>query len=102
MIWIRKGLLLLIRFYQRTLSPLLGPVCRFYPSCSHYAYEALEKYPTWTQIHATLTEYSLGLYTVKLVCSFDSFSYVKPVQKNKLRVPIRTKRLTFSYIRQDP
>lgn len=26
-----------IRVYQRTLSPLLGPCCRFTPSCSHYA-----------------------------------------------------------------
>jgi hypothetical protein len=27
----------LIRFYQRTFSPMLGPRCRFEPSCSHYA-----------------------------------------------------------------
>ena len=32
----------LIRIYQRTVSPLLGPRCRFYPSCSQYAVEALE------------------------------------------------------------
>jgi len=32
---------LLIRLYQLTLSPLLGPRCRFYPSCSQYALEAL-------------------------------------------------------------
>lgn len=30
-----------IRLYQVTISPLLGPVCRFYPSCSHYAYGAI-------------------------------------------------------------
>jgi putative membrane protein insertion efficiency factor len=35
-------LLLLIRLYQRTLSKLLGPVCRYYPSCSHYGYRAIE------------------------------------------------------------
>ena len=34
-------LLLLLRTYQLTLSPLLGPKCRFYPSCSHYAAEAI-------------------------------------------------------------
>lgn len=40
-----RGLvLLLIRFYQRALSPLLGSNCRYYPSCSHYTYEAVEKY----------------------------------------------------------
>jgi len=31
----------LIRAYQLTASPLLGPRCRFYPSCSHYAHEAI-------------------------------------------------------------
>jgi uncharacterized protein len=31
----------LIRVYQWTISPLLGPVCRYYPSCSHYGYEAI-------------------------------------------------------------
>jgi putative membrane protein insertion efficiency factor len=36
--------LALIRFYQATLSPLLPSTCRFYPSCSAYAYEAVE---TW-------------------------------------------------------
>ncbi|HJY80096.1 MAG TPA: membrane protein insertion efficiency factor YidD [Candidatus Binatia bacterium] len=30
--------------YQWTLSPLLGPTCRFYPSCSSYALAAVEKY----------------------------------------------------------
>ncbi|CDG80888.1 membrane protein insertion efficiency factor YidD [Janthinobacterium agaricidamnosum] len=34
-------LLLLLRFYQLAISPMLGPRCRFYPSCSHYAMEAL-------------------------------------------------------------
>lgn len=33
-----------IRLYQRVLSPLLGPRCRFYPSCSHYALEAIERH----------------------------------------------------------
>lgn len=31
----------LIRGYQLIISPWLGPRCRFYPSCSHYAHEAL-------------------------------------------------------------
>lgn len=35
---------LLIRLYQRTISPLLGPTCRFHPSCSNYALEALRRF----------------------------------------------------------
>lgn len=30
--------------YQRLISPLLGPVCRYEPSCSQYTREAIEKY----------------------------------------------------------
>ena len=36
-------LVLVIRFYQNCISPILGPRCRFYPTCSQYAIEALEK-----------------------------------------------------------
>ena len=40
-----KGILLAgIRFYQRVISPLTGPSCRFHPTCSHYTAEAIEKY----------------------------------------------------------
>jgi len=34
----------LIKLYQYFLSPYLGNNCRFYPTCSNYALEALEKY----------------------------------------------------------
>ena len=37
-------LIVLIRIYQYTLSPLLGPACRFEPSCSRYMIGALRKY----------------------------------------------------------
>ncbi len=33
-----------ISFYRRFVSPMLLPSCRFVPSCSQYAYEAIEKY----------------------------------------------------------
>jgi putative membrane protein insertion efficiency factor len=36
--------LFLIRAYQATLSPLLGNRCRYYPTCSAYAGEAIAKY----------------------------------------------------------
>jgi putative membrane protein insertion efficiency factor len=40
----RAALIALIRVYQLFLSPLLGNHCRFYPSCSQYAREALERH----------------------------------------------------------
>lgn len=40
----RHAVALLIRIYQWTVSPLLGPVCRFDPSCSHYALEAVLRF----------------------------------------------------------
>lgn len=39
-----RGLLAGIHAYQRWLSPLLGPRCRFYPSCSVYAATAIERF----------------------------------------------------------
>jgi uncharacterized protein len=36
--------LALISFYRRAISPMLPPSCRFQPTCSEYAYEAIEKY----------------------------------------------------------
>ena len=37
-------LLALIRFYRAEISPLRPPACRFIPTCSQYAQEAVEKY----------------------------------------------------------
>ncbi|MBO7222813.1 MAG: membrane protein insertion efficiency factor YidD [Kiritimatiellae bacterium] len=50
--------ILLIRMYKVVLSPLLGANCRFYPTCSTYGIEALEKYGfikgTWLIIRRLL------------------------------------------------
>lgn len=40
----RAGLVLLVRIYQVTLGPVLGGRCRFLPTCSEYAVEALRKH----------------------------------------------------------
>jgi len=40
----RRATLFLIRVYQIVISPWLGPACRFEPSCSRYALEAIERY----------------------------------------------------------
>ncbi len=34
----------LIRLYQWTIAPVIGQTCRFYPSCSHYGLEAIQKH----------------------------------------------------------
>lgn len=40
-----KGvLIILIKLYQKFISPLKKPTCRFYPTCSQYAVEAVDKY----------------------------------------------------------
>ncbi|HXL59018.1 MAG TPA: membrane protein insertion efficiency factor YidD [Chitinophagaceae bacterium] len=36
--------ILLIKFYQYVISPAIGPKCRFTPTCSQYAIQALKKY----------------------------------------------------------
>lgn len=39
-----RGLLILIRFYRAAISPMLPPACRYTPTCSAYAEEAVRKY----------------------------------------------------------
>lgn len=43
----RRVFLWLIRFYQRNISPAFPPRCRFSPTCSQYALEAIERYGVW-------------------------------------------------------
>lgn len=40
----KRAVLFLIRFYQKHISPMRPPCCRFIPTCSQYALEAVEKY----------------------------------------------------------
>jgi putative membrane protein insertion efficiency factor len=42
----RDAVAFLIRIYQRFVSPLLGPRCRFHPSCSNYALQAVQRFGT--------------------------------------------------------
>ena len=41
---LKRILIGVIRLYKRLLSPLLPPACRFYPSCSTYAIQAVERF----------------------------------------------------------
>ena len=40
-------LIFLVRLYQVIISPLLGPRCRFHPTCSEYAIESLKRHGAW-------------------------------------------------------
>lgn len=40
----KRAALAIIGFYRGAISPMLPPSCRFQPTCSEYAYEAIEKY----------------------------------------------------------
>lgn len=46
-LWPRAILLFGILFYRSVLSPLLGPSCRYLPSCSRYAEEAVRSHGPW-------------------------------------------------------
>ncbi|MGG3450698.1 MULTISPECIES: membrane protein insertion efficiency factor YidD [Bacillaceae] len=59
----KKLFLSLIHFYQKGISPLKPPTCRFYPTCSHYGYEAIQK-------HGTLKG---GLMTIIRLCKCHPF-----------------------------
>ena len=43
----KKMMLALIRYYQRRISPYRPACCRFIPTCSQYALEAIQKYGPW-------------------------------------------------------
>lgn len=55
---LRKVLMLFIRGYQRFVSPFTPPRCRFQPTCSHYAMDALDQYGalkgTWLAVKRVL------------------------------------------------
>jgi putative membrane protein insertion efficiency factor len=40
----KRFLVILIRLYQKFISPVKGQTCRFYPSCSEYSVQAIQKY----------------------------------------------------------
>lgn len=44
MVFMKKLILKMIRFYQKYISPMSPPTCRFYPTCSQYAIEAVEEH----------------------------------------------------------
>ncbi len=72
-------LVALIRVYQRLISPLLGPRCRYWPSCSEYAAQALQR-------HGILRGVVLAAWRV-LRCNPWSHGGVDPVEAQRLFRP---------------
>ena len=54
---IARILIAFLRFYQRALSPLKFPTCRFYPSCSEYFIQAV-------QLHGALKGTGMGVWRI--------------------------------------
>jgi putative membrane protein insertion efficiency factor len=78
---IARLLVALIRLYQRTLSPLLGNVCRFEPSCSRYAVACLEG-------HGALRG---SLLSIRRLCKCHPFhpgGYDPPPLKARVSSPV--------------
>jgi putative membrane protein insertion efficiency factor len=44
---VKRVLLWLVRFYQAAVSPHKKPCCKYYPTCSNYALEAIERFGAW-------------------------------------------------------
>ena len=63
-----RVLLKIIRFYQRCISPAFPARCRFSPTCSQYAYEAVAKYGAWKG----------GWLAVKRILRCHPFSHHNP------------------------
>jgi hypothetical protein len=51
---IQKLMVAFIIFYQRFVSPLTVPACRFYPSCSEYSLQAIKRYGPWRGLWLSL------------------------------------------------
>lgn len=68
---VARLLMLLIRAYQRAISPLLGPQCRFHPTCSRYGYECL-------RLHGALRGSYLTLRRILRCHPFNPGGYDPP------------------------
>jgi hypothetical protein len=68
---VARALIGLVRLYQLTLSRLLGPVCRFHPSCSRYTAECLE-------LHGALRGSYLGMRRILRCHPFNPGGYDPP------------------------
>ncbi len=74
---IKRFFLWMIRMYQKHISSQTPPVCRFYPTCSHYAYTAIERFGV---IRGTL----MAMWRILRCNPFNPGGY-DPVPEKKVR-----------------
>ncbi|MBP7272670.1 MAG: membrane protein insertion efficiency factor YidD [Saprospiraceae bacterium] len=74
--WIRRIVILPIRFYKLIISPLLPPSCRYRPTCSQYMIEAIME---WGIIKGTW----LGLKRIGRCHPFSNHDMYDPIPKRK-------------------
>jgi putative membrane protein insertion efficiency factor len=82
--FIRSAATMPIKIYQKTVSPLLGARCRYYPSCSQYAVQAIEKF-------GILRGLVLAVWRL-LRCNPLSHGGFDPVEAQRLFKPRRSAR----------
>lgn len=71
----KRFLILLIKFYQNGISPLKKPCCKYYPTCSNYAVQAI-------QTHGALKGFFLAIFRI-LKCNPFSRGGYDPVPEKK-------------------
>ena len=73
----RRAMIKAVRFYQKNISPNIGPHCRFQPTCSEYMIECLE-------IHGVLKGLPLGIWRILRCNPFSKGGY-DPVPRKEIR-----------------
>ena len=72
----------LLRFYRYAISPMLGRNCRFHPTCSEYAIEAI-------QVHGALKGLLLGAWRILRCHPFGAHGYDPVPPKGKWKVELK-------------
>lgn len=76
----KRLLLFLIRFYQRAVSPLKKPSCKYVPTCSNYAVQAIER-------HGALKGAALAFFRILRCNPFSRGGYDPVPEKKDKRLP---------------
>ena len=74
----KKAFMAAIRFYQKGISPLYPPRCRYIPTCSEYALEAVEKYVALKMVYWIFLKTPL-VYIISFVALHILFLELSPM-----------------------